>query len=1264
MADTIAPGKKEADQLKFAGFSDDEINQWRADTTSQLQSGGFTPQEIKDYFGDTPPDTTAMKDYVTSNFQKENEPTPDGKPKEAKNFMDAFVGGLQISTTGLAVRGEMPSMIMPEQSTRAMNIANMVGTMVGDIPAMIAGGFMGSVVGAPVGGAAGSVVPVVGTLGGVAAGAAVGMGAGSFALPTALRKIMMDHYEKGDIKSSADFWDRLSATTYETMKSAVIGGATFGVGKAVGAGTKALGAGTRVQNFSQVSSEIATMTTMGAALEGQLPEPEEFITNGLLIGGIHGFTHGAGKLRQIYANRGTKPAEVMEMSKTDPVLRQEMTTDFKPEILGEKLAVEVKVEGNPVLDGVKINEKLQFQPEKVKTEKIGEEVKLFNKDIPRTEAEMKILSQVGEQVTPKEKVDLVKMYKDFTNDLHPVNTFVKELSEGKKLAGEIDPRVLSQTYRGWHGLVDRVVNYGTVKFGDLKTQTGEGLIQILKDVPGQDKDGLTAYGMAKRALEKSKQGVETGLDLTAAQEVVKNGAKFEPVFKRLVDFNNRIMDYATDSGLLSKESAQMMKEMNKDYFPFHRVMEVDPFDPKGGSRGLFKTMTGSQKKIVDPISTSYKNMIAIVRASERNRVFKSIVDLAKESPKGEEFLKEVKKDIKAIKVTEKEVAKMLDDLGAGPDVTAEPFTIFRAKDHILKDNEFTYFENGKARTFKVKPEMAEALNALDLDPGPMNLFMKISKGFASTLRLGVTATPDFQFRNFFRDQFTASVQSKYGQIPFVDVLQSVKSIWKKDTVWQEFLATGGSSGAFGEVVKTLEADVWKLNKQTGFLNNTWNVMKSPLQALGAASTLIENIPRVTEFRRAGGGKAGAQAAREVTVDFAKGSARSRAINAVVPFFNVGVVSLGKTLESFNKENISKTMTRGTAMITVPSVMLWWANKDDSRYKDAPNWQKNLFWIIPTDKWENAANIDDAMARPEDLRRQLPDGTWQVNNGTVWRMPKPFLHGLVFGTMVERSLDKFFGENPDAFKDFDETMMQAMSVSLVPTIALPVAEQRFNESFFTAQPIVPGHLEDVSPEYQYTNYTSETAKQLGKLIGYVPYIRNIGPKDAKLSSPMVIDNYIRSWGGTLGQYAIDIADGALTATGIAETKSEAPADTLADIPFIKAFVMRHPSMQIQHIKSFYENYDESERLRNSVKKLVAEGKVSEAMELTNNNLDGMIDLDGIRKTLYNHNILIQKINESAGYSRDEKRQLIDGLYYRMSEIAKSGNKTIKQLKEEK
>ena len=56
--------------------------------------------------------------------------------------------------------------------------------------------------------------------------------------------------------------------------------------------------------------------------------------------------------------------------------------------------------------------------------------------------------------------------------------------------------------------------------------------------------------------------------------------------------------------------------------------------------------------------------------------------------------------------------------------------------------------------------------------------------------------------------------------------------------------------------------------------------------------------------------------------------------------------------------------------------------------------------------------------------------------------------------------------------------------------------------------------------QYTNYTSESAK----LIATTLY-RIIGT-DSKFTNPVMIDNFVRAWTGTLGRYALQASDKAL------------------------------------------------------------------------------------------------------------------------------------------
>ena len=115
------------------------------------------------------------------------------------------------------------------------------------------------------------------------------------------------------------------------------------------------------------------------------------------------------------------------------------------------------------------------------------------------------------------------------------------------------------------------------------------------------------------------------------------------------------------------------------------------------------------------------------------------------------------------------------------------------------------------------------------------------------------------------------------------------------------------------------------------------------------------------------------------------------MSAIVPFMNVSIQGTDRTVRAF-QDNPLKMTAGSLAGITLPSILNWWVNKDDSRHRDAANWEKDLFWLVMgPDKWEKSS-LADAETRADDLKRQASDGSWEVNNGKVfYRIPKPFLN---------------------------------------------------------------------------------------------------------------------------------------------------------------------------------------------------------------------------------------------------------------------------------
>jgi hypothetical protein len=274
---------------------------------------------------------------------------------------------------------------------------------------------------------------------------------------------------------------------------------------------------------------------------------------------------------------------------------------------------------------------------------------------------------------------------------------------------------------------------------------------------------------------------------------------------------------------------------------------------------------------------------------------------------------------------------------------------------------------------------------------------------------------------------------------------------------------------------------------------------------------------------------------------------------------------------------------------------------------------------------------------------------------------------MFGSGPERLLDAYFDQKPEAFHDFSNSVASALSPGAIPTVALPLVEQWANRSSFTDRPLIPQSMEKLLPEYQYNPYTTETAKALGRIIGAFPGIRDAklgsGPAAGvarSLSTPILMENYIRAWTGGLGGYALQTVDAGLRKAGVLPDPPQ-PADTLADIPVVKAFVVRYPSASTESIQRFYDEYDKSKVYFDTFMAKAKEGDLVATQHVEE--MGGprtFAQLDGFKEALGEHSQLVRDIWKDPAMPPDEKRQLIDQLYMSMTEMAKSGVSVMRQI----
>jgi hypothetical protein len=140
----------------------------------------------------------------------------------------------------------------------------------------------------------------------------------------------------------------------------------------------------------------------------------------------------------------------------------------------------------------------------------------------------------------------------------------------------------------------------------------------------------------------------------------------------------------------------------------------------------------------------------------------------------------------------------------------------------------------------------------------------------------------------------------------------------------------------------------------------------------------------------------------------------------------------------------------------------------------------------------------------------------------------------------------------------------------------------------------------------------------------------------------------------------VADKALREAG-ALPDPVLPANTLADLPVIKAFAVRYPSASAQSIQEFYSEYYAQKRAYETIMDRAKQGD-ERAADLAETHKSSLAQLDGIRETLTEHSQLVRLIHKNPEMSRDDKRQLIDTLYFRMIEVAQAGNDALRQIKE--
>ena len=567
-----------------------------------------------------------------------------------------------------------------------------------------------------------------------------------------------------------------------------------------------------------------------------------------------------------------------------------------------------------------------------------------------------------------------------------------------------------------------------------------------------------------RLLEAGKERLINEGDKALAAELQKKFPEFVQVQKDYTAFNNGVVQYMVDTGVLSQERGnEYMKYA--DYVPFYRQADgettIGPniFQAIAGVKPP-KKLKGSDAPLADFLETIVRNTQASIQAGMKNSAAQRAVNVAGQ-------------------VTEPGMGvERLNTKQSGPDII-----------NVLEKGEQVSYRT-------VDSLLVDAIGSLHMPDIP---FLSILSGPSDVLRNLVTKDPGFMMANLMRDSLSAWVTSGQKMTPIAGTVINFGKALAGKSPGMEAMMDAGIIGGY-EFSANVESSGEKLATDLARKSGKEG-LAAPLRAarwlwegLEKGTTASDAATRALVYERVmaeTGNEAEALYRSLEVMNFnRKGSSPViRVLTAAVPFFNARLQGLDlfyrASTGQMNMDNakaIQKNFFVRGAMMAGLSTIYWFLTHDDEEYKKQEQETRDNNWLFPS------AGI---------------------------KIPTPFEVGVVFKTIPERILGYTFGD--DTGKDFAKSMGSAMlstfAFNPIPQTVKPIVEVATNFSFFTMRPIIGQGMEDVASKYQVGPSTSKAFEAFGSMTGL---------------SPMKVEYLYKGYTGTMGMYLVDVVDSILNA----------------------------------------------------------------------------------------------------------------------------------------
>jgi hypothetical protein len=624
-------------------------------------------------------------------------------------------------------------------------------------------------------------------------------------------------------------------------------------------------------------------------------------------------------------------------------------------------------------------------------------------------------------------------------------------------------------------------------------------------------------------------------------EVVEGkGGGYHPEFVQMVEefqaFNDRMLDFYVDMGLIVKDQKKKFQERNKDYVPFQRVLDQLAMPPSDAAQAsIGQRLYGGPENVKDIGANIIDGLFANVRAASTSYAMNMLFTDIAHSQDGGDFADTINADVHRIDVEKaqmvvaiagamkavglgiseggiivsddnaavitdmEEIAKAIDE---NPMLAS--FWTFGHKPRVSNGYVQGAIVDGKWQWFQVKDALlVDMLTAMGPVRGGtvLNIFWA-GKNFMTHT---VTSTLQFLPGNAVRDTSSGYAISRNKFIPVISSLIGMGHVLAKTELYWDHMR---NRGGYGTRIQARTESTRARRKLDLPAQNGFDVLAKSLAGWDRFTSVFELGSRVGDYRLGlkrewwrtkskNQGISQAEASwqsRDITTDFGKHGNAEMWVKFMrtVPFLNAGIQGLDKTgriistkdgilgaRQTLSLDKQKRMFLAKVSVFPVVSAILFFIYQDEEWYQDLPIHERSRFWHY-----------------------KFP---WMDRPG---RIQKPY-DIAVFPNMTEAALwyikDK---DGAETARLMAWSLINTLGIGDYPGLVQPYYEHMINEKF-TGAPVVPEYMKrSVEPRFQFKARTPILYRAIGTATGI---------------SPLVAEHYSKGILRYVEQYMVDAVE---------------------------------------------------------------------------------------------------------------------------------------------